>query len=505
MVLHTRNMGPDAGTARLWIVVPVTMLSFFYMSILDYVLPLYFGALSTAAKAAGGSFPEDLYAQLVKYQFTPWFFMPLLAGLFSRRYGERRVWCFSQVAMVIVPYTLIVYPHPITVKAVAFWSGVTGAVLWISGVSLIQMVRPEKKGLSNGLLMGSIGLGSFIAPLCGRGVVYWAELQAHLDWGEWTLLGKKLSALERPAMTPQVDDFVPIFWFLVALKVVCGVLVGFWSQRPGQFAQDDESPRWDRTVTDLKRLIVNARFWALVIALCLLGGPVFQATNQYLPYRAEDLGLIQGAADQGWIWLKLLGTTMWIPGGLSIGLLAGRRAGYCRGGDARMLRLHRIEHWPQPVRLGIVPFLRDVRVRPPVHALVARGLRIRAYAARPAGHGDRLFDHDLGTGFRHFLMDRRLLVESGRTRVFDRHDRFWRRRCSASSAAWGSMSSTASVPYECLQLMGRRMQRRLFQPNRGCRHSGSVHLNHHFAWSPFNVPCRTPPTWSPQTGHPAKS
>ncbi len=127
-------------------------------------------------------------------------------------------------------------------------------------------------------------------------------------------------------MMPQVEDFLPIFWFLIALKAICGVLVGLWAQRPGLFAHDEEAPRWDRTVLDLKRLFVNVRFWALVIALCLLGGPIFQATNLYLPSRAEDLGLIQGAADHGWVWLKLLGTMMWIPGGLAVGLLAGRRA-----------------------------------------------------------------------------------------------------------------------------------------------------------------------------------
>ena len=81
-----------------------------------------------------------------------------------------------------------------------------------------------------------------------------------------------------------------------------------------------------RAFQDVGQLLRNSTFWALVIPLALLGGPVFQASNQFLPYRAEDLGLKQGSEDLGWIWLKLLQTIMWIPGGVAVGMLAGRRA-----------------------------------------------------------------------------------------------------------------------------------------------------------------------------------
>ena len=319
-----RNLGPDSGTARLWIVIPVTILSFFYATVLEYLLPLYFSAI----QAVDPQYPADMYSQLMKYQVTPWFFMPIVAGLLARRYGERRVWCFAQVAMVLVPLALIYCPTPIMVKTVAFWSGVTSALLWIAGVSLIQMVRPERKGLSNGLMMAAVGVGSFMGPLCGRATLYWSELSTHLYVGEWSLVGQKLLALEPTTTTPQVANFLPVFWSLVAIKLGCGVLVGLWAQRPGRFAHDEEAPRWDRTILDLKRLATNARFWALVLALCLLGGPVFQATNLFLPYRARapEIALIVGAADQGWIWLQLLRTVMWIPGGLAVTLLAGRRA-----------------------------------------------------------------------------------------------------------------------------------------------------------------------------------
>ena len=85
MTADERDLNPDAGTARLWIVIPVTMLSFFYAQVLEYLLPLYFSAL----REVDPSYPADIYSQLMKYQVTPWFFMPVLAGSLSRRYGER--------------------------------------------------------------------------------------------------------------------------------------------------------------------------------------------------------------------------------------------------------------------------------------------------------------------------------------------------------------------------------------------------------------------------------
>ena len=55
----THNLNADAGTARLWIVIPVALLSFFYEGILEYSLPLYFSALTETAKASGGYFPVE--------------------------------------------------------------------------------------------------------------------------------------------------------------------------------------------------------------------------------------------------------------------------------------------------------------------------------------------------------------------------------------------------------------------------------------------------------------
>ena len=55
-----------AGTARLPVVVPVAVLSFFYTNLLDYALPLYFGARTEAAKTQDGEFPLGVWSALVK-------------------------------------------------------------------------------------------------------------------------------------------------------------------------------------------------------------------------------------------------------------------------------------------------------------------------------------------------------------------------------------------------------------------------------------------------------
>ncbi|MCH7687337.1 MAG: MFS transporter [Planctomycetes bacterium] len=315
----------QAGTARLPIVVPVAVISFFYASILEYSLPLYFGALSDAAEAAGGSYPADIWSTLVKYQVTPWIIGPILAGLLARRYGERVIWSGALLGKMVVPLLLAIAPNPNMIKGIALWQGFTGALMWIAGVSLIQMVAPEKKGLSNGLMMASLGVGSVFGPVIGRALLYRHELGSVIADGNWPSFWAKLFSFEPTVTTPVVADFQIIFWLLTASTLVCGLLIGLWGQRPGRFDRH-ESHGWSQTWKDIRHLARTPTFWALVLSMCVLGGPVFQASNQFLPYRAEDLGLKVGAADQGWIWLQLLKTLMWIPGGVAVGLLAGRRA-----------------------------------------------------------------------------------------------------------------------------------------------------------------------------------
>ena len=316
---------PNAGTARLPVVVIVAIITFFYTAILDYLLPLYFGALSEAAVATGGSYPADLWSKLVMYRVTPWIVGPTLAGLLARRYGERLVWCGALLGEVVVPFTLVIDPDPVSIRLLALWQGCTGSLMWISGISLVQMVAPGRKGLSNGLMMTSLGAGSLLGSVFGRALLNRHELGNFAAGGHWTDVWRQLFAFQPMTSRPLVVDFELVFWLMAASTFTGAILVGVWGQRKGRY-QQQSAFSWDQTLKDLALLVRNSKFWGLVIALCLLGGPMFQASNQFLPYRAQDIGLITGSQDQGWIWLQLLRTLMWIPGGAAVGLLAGRRA-----------------------------------------------------------------------------------------------------------------------------------------------------------------------------------
>ena len=314
----------DAGTARLLIVVPVAVTAFFYTSILNYSLPLFFGALGEAAEEKGGSYPADIWSKLVFLQVLPWIIGPVISGVLARRYGERLVWSAALFGKALVPVMLVLNPAPFMIYILAVWQGFTGALMWIAGISLVQMVVPEKKGLSNGWMMASLGIGSVFGPICGRTLLHRAELSGPAFSGQWSEVWSKLLTFT-PMERPGVDDFTMIFSILIFTTLACAVAILCWGQRPGKFDTHDAYD-WSQTRADLGQLTRNPRFWALVISLCVLGGPVFQANNQFLPYRAEDLGLKSGSQDLGWIWLKLLQTIMWIPGGAAVGLLAGRKA-----------------------------------------------------------------------------------------------------------------------------------------------------------------------------------
>ena len=312
------------GTARLAVVVPVALISFFYMNVLEYALPLYFGARAEAAAEIGGTFPQDVWSEVVKYKVTAWIVGPILAGLYAKRYGERMVWCAALLGKVPIPLALAFHPHQDFIDVLALWQGFTGALMWIAGVSLIQMVAPGRKGFSNACMMVSMGVGSVMGPIGGRILLYRSELLALLP-SDWKECGARLVNLSPLETRPALEDFEALFFLLTATTLVCGVLIGVWGQRPGRYLRDDP-PGWRQTTRDLRELSRSAKFWALVIPLCLIGGPIFQASNQFLPYKAESLGLKTGAHDTGWVWLSLLKTVMWIPGGAAVGLLAGRRA-----------------------------------------------------------------------------------------------------------------------------------------------------------------------------------
>ena len=305
-----------SGTARLWIAVPVAVAGFFYSNILEYCLPLYFDALQV---------PRDTWSNLVKFKLAAWIIGSALAGLLSRRYGERLVWSAALLGKVLVILGLIYCPTPTVINVLSVWQGFTGALMWIAGVSLIQMVPDARKGLSNGLIMVSLGVGAVFGALIGRFIIYRGELNPLLASGDVAGAGSRLFNFTKLTSTPVTEDFLLIFWVIMFTTVLSAVAIALWGQRSGRFHRDEPAD-WNRTFKDVGQLVSNPKFWALVIPLAVMGGPVFQVSNQFLPYRAEDLGLKQGSEDQGWIWLQLLKTVMWIPGGAAVGLLAGRRA-----------------------------------------------------------------------------------------------------------------------------------------------------------------------------------
>ena len=311
------------GSARLAIVIPATMFGFFYAAMLEYALPLYFSAVSEGGQQA---YPANAWSVLIKYQILPFVFTPVFAGLLAHRYGERAVWCGALLGKAIIPPILAFEPSFTTFKWLAVWQGLTGALLWISGVSLSQMVPAKKKGLANAMMMMALGFGSIFGSLIGRFLLYQEELVRLLSEQNLREFFYRLFNFSSMVDKPQIADFQNMFVVLTLTTLVSSLAVGLWSQHPGRFGSDKKLVQWGDVIRDFGRLIRVHRFWALVVTLCVLGGPLFQASNQFLPYRAEELGLKNGSQDSGWIWLNLLKTLMWIPGGAAVGLLAGRRA-----------------------------------------------------------------------------------------------------------------------------------------------------------------------------------
>jgi len=309
---------PEAGAARLPVVVVVSLISMFFAAILDYSLPLYFNALE--------GFPEGTWANLAAWVVAPWAVAPVLAGLLARRFGERRVWGAAMLGQAAVPVLLVVIPQPWIVSPAACWYGLMNALVWIGGISLTQVVPANKKGLANGLVMMSLGLGSFMGPLVGRAILWHDQVGSLVDQGNWTDVGRFLINVIEPESKPSLAGFHFILWGLAVATALGAVVMWTWGQRPGRWQGEKAQQSWAETAADLTRLIRNPRFWALVIPLCLFGGSLFQASNQFLPYRAKDLRLIVGDEDHGWVLLQELKLFMWIPGGVAVGLLAGRRA-----------------------------------------------------------------------------------------------------------------------------------------------------------------------------------
>ena len=324
--LQQSASGVLPGSARLAVVAPVALVSFFYANVLDYCLPLYCEVRETLPGPDGSTYSNGIWLDLMLYRLTPWIIGPMLAGLLTRFYGERRVWCAALIGKTAIPFTLAMHPPESWILPLAIWQGLTGVMMWISGISLIQMVAPEKKGLANGALFTSMGIGSVLGPACGRLLLYRGEFGALWTTGTWTDWGRRVLNFDPIEAAPALSDFEPVFWLLLCTTCACGVAIGGWGQRPGRFPRDTPAS-FESVFSDVMQLCRTPKYLALVCALCLFGGAVFGASNYYLKFRAEDLGLITAAGvDAGWIWLVLLKTFMWIPGGFAVGLLAGRRA-----------------------------------------------------------------------------------------------------------------------------------------------------------------------------------
>src|SRR6516164_3136280 len=120
-----------AGTARLAVVIPGVAVGVFFSFLLEYCLPLYFGARGAAAQARGGSYPPDAWSVLWKYQQTVWIVGPFLAGLLSRCYGERLVWGAALLGQSVIPLALLYDPEPALMPLLALWLGATGSLAWI--------------------------------------------------------------------------------------------------------------------------------------------------------------------------------------------------------------------------------------------------------------------------------------------------------------------------------------------------------------------------------------
>jgi MFS family permease len=297
------------GTARLRVVVLASAIGFLCSSLLEYSLPLYF-------PAAG--LPESSWERWGSRSIFAWMCGPALAAVIASRLGERRAWALGLASYVLLPPMLVALPRlgpwaPWMLDLAALWYGAVAALVWIGGISLAQIVPQRRKSLSNAATMTAVALGATVAPLIGRALLGWSA-------------GDQTRALAR--------DFHVIFALYGVAAALGAALVYWWGQRDA--AGDGPCPADTRPRTSLREslsLLRSRRFLATVIALGLLTGPVFQATNVYRAYRAAEpyIGLIVAARDHGFAFLQSAGYVAQLLGGLLIGLLAGRRANRVTG------------------------------------------------------------------------------------------------------------------------------------------------------------------------------
>src|SRR5205823_4108429 len=148
-------------------------------------------------------------------------------------------------------------------------------LVWIGGISLTQVVPANRKGLANGLVMMSLGLGSFLGPLAGRSVLWHHQMSALVAEGAWKDVGLFLVDVIKPESDPSLAGFQFILRGLAGMSALGAVVMWTWGQRPGRWQGEQTQQTWAETADDLRRLLVNPRFWVLVVSLCLFGGSLF--------------------------------------------------------------------------------------------------------------------------------------------------------------------------------------------------------------------------------------
>jgi len=291
--------------ARLSITSTVALLSFFGQALLHYLLPLYFSAKGL---------PRASWETWSFYEIIAWLFTPPLAGILAARVGERRAWALGLAGYASVGICVWQMPSNSWAQAILsgaglLW-GITSAMIWVGGISLVQNVPEHRRGLSNVLMMTALGGGSVAGPVVGRFLVQWQS--------------------GTPSSVSPKFDFAFAVFAAVSLAG-SALMLGFgeyrYSSREGRRAKAAAAAGTGSIRRSLE-LFRFPQYVLLVTSLSFLGGPLFQATNVYRPYRARDpqIGLIVGSQDHGWAALEITGYVMQFIGGLLIGLMAGKKA-----------------------------------------------------------------------------------------------------------------------------------------------------------------------------------
>src|SRR5690606_3542784 len=120
--------------------------------------------------------------------------------------------------------------------------GLSGALMWVGGVSLVQIVPPDRKGLANGLMMMSMGVGSTIGPLIGRAVLWREHVAELLSSGSVSEVGAFLINLSPPPGDAPLGNFRLMLGGLSLLAILGAVVMGLFGQSPGRAPGDEHLP-----------------------------------------------------------------------------------------------------------------------------------------------------------------------------------------------------------------------------------------------------------------------